>query len=152
MRHMQRPDCMLHTSWYVSAFQLWQGTSLFKGALEGAPIPHLTDISCTHAWKAMYFLLVLGAQWQLKCIGLHLLSLRKNSSQERTAAGTTHAACTKSVFHSYSSHVTPKHFQSTQKKKTHPKCHSSLTLINSTEETLDGNKQKLRDRKKYTSI
>lgn len=117
MRHMQRPDCMLHTSWYVSASQLWQGMLLFKGALEGAPIPHLTDISCTRAWKAMYFLLVLGAQWQPKCIGLHLLSLRKNSSQERTAAGTTHAACTKSVFHSYSSHVTPKHFQSTQKKR-----------------------------------
>lgn len=76
---------------------------------------------------------------------------RKSSSQEWTVASKTHADYTSSVLYSCSSHVIPKHFLSTQKKM-HPKCHGSPTLIHSMEETLDGNKQKLHDQQKYTSI
>lgn len=51
-------------------------------------------------------------------------------------------------------HILLMSFQSifgTLRKKMYPKCHSSPTLIYSTEETFDRNKQKLHDQEKYTS-
>lgn len=52
------------------------------------------------------------------------------------------------IFFSCHSKACSEHSQ----KKMHPKCHSSHTLICSTEETFDGNKQKLHDQEKYTDI